>query len=92
MPQRRLEHCFPGENFARHKRSAICIALHAFTSAAQTHASAMLTLEGRLLVISPHLDDAVFACGRLIASHPSCVVVTVFAGLPANTVTTTQLG
>jgi LmbE family N-acetylglucosaminyl deacetylase len=45
----------------------------------------MLTLEGRLLVISPHLDDAVFACGRLIASHPSCVVVTVFAGRPAST-------
>jgi LmbE family N-acetylglucosaminyl deacetylase len=40
----------------------------------------MLNLEGRLLVLSPHLDDGVFSCGRLIASHPSCVVATVFAG------------
>ena len=35
---------------------------------------------GRLLVVSPHLDDAVFGCGEVLASHPGCVVVTVFAG------------
>jgi LmbE family N-acetylglucosaminyl deacetylase len=35
-----------------------------------------------LLVISPHLDDAVFACGELIARHPGAVVLTVFAGVP----------
>jgi LmbE family N-acetylglucosaminyl deacetylase len=35
---------------------------------------------GRLLVVSPHLDDAVFGCGELLAAHPGCVVVTVFAG------------
>jgi LmbE family N-acetylglucosaminyl deacetylase len=51
---------------------------------------AMLKLEGRLLVISPHLDDGVFACGSLIASHPSCVVVTVFAGRPPPTQTLTD--
>lgn len=34
------------------------------------------------LFISPHLDDAVFACGRLLASLPGAVVVTVFAGRP----------
>ena len=34
---------------------------------------------GRLLFISPHLDDAVFACGRLIASAPEAIVATVFA-------------
>jgi LmbE family N-acetylglucosaminyl deacetylase len=33
-------------------------------------------------VVSPHLDDAVFGCGQLIASHPGCTVLTVFAGLP----------
>ena len=37
---------------------------------------------GRLLVISPHLADAVFACGDLLASHPGSTVVTVFAGIP----------
>jgi LmbE family N-acetylglucosaminyl deacetylase len=39
---------------------------------------------GKLLVISPHLDDAVFGCGELLASHPGAVVVTVFAGIPAQ--------
>jgi LmbE family N-acetylglucosaminyl deacetylase len=36
----------------------------------------------KLLVISPHLDDAVFACGDLLAAHPGSTVVTVFAGVP----------
>ena len=34
------------------------------------------------LFLSPHLDDAVFSCGELIASSPSPVVATVFAGRP----------
>lgn len=37
---------------------------------------------GRLLVISPHLDDAVLGCGALLATHPRSVVLTVFAGAP----------
>lgn len=37
---------------------------------------------GTLLVLSPHLDDAVFACGRLLASKPGAIVATVFAGRP----------
>lgn len=36
----------------------------------------------RILFISPHLDDAVFACGRLLATFPGAVVGTVFAGRP----------
>jgi len=36
----------------------------------------------RLLVISPHLDDAVLSAGELIASYPGSAVVTVFAGRP----------
>ncbi|HET9662899.1 MAG TPA: PIG-L family deacetylase [Burkholderiales bacterium] len=36
----------------------------------------------KLLVISPHLDDAAFACGDLLAAHPGSTVVTVFAGIP----------
>lgn len=39
---------------------------------------------GRLLVISPHLDDAVFGCADLLASHPGSTVVTVFAGSPGG--------
>lgn len=38
-----------------------------------------------MLVISPHLDDAVFACGEWIAAHPGCTVLTVFAGAPRDT-------
>lgn len=40
---------------------------------------------GRLLVVSPHLDDAVFSCGELLAAHPGALVVTVFAGVPPQT-------
>ncbi len=36
-----------------------------------------------LFVVSPHLDDAVFSCGMLLASHPGSLVCTVFCGVPA---------
>jgi LmbE family N-acetylglucosaminyl deacetylase len=36
----------------------------------------------RIVVISPHLDDGVLGCGRLLAAHPGSVVVTVYAGAP----------
>jgi len=35
-----------------------------------------------LTIISPHLDDAVFSCGSLLAASRQATVVTVFAGLP----------
>jgi LmbE family N-acetylglucosaminyl deacetylase len=38
----------------------------------------------RPLIISPHLDDAVFSCGGLIAAAEEATVVTVFAGVPVN--------
>jgi LmbE family N-acetylglucosaminyl deacetylase len=39
----------------------------------------------RCLFISPHLDDAVFACGEWIASSANPIVVTIFAGFaPAD--------
>jgi LmbE family N-acetylglucosaminyl deacetylase len=37
---------------------------------------------GKLLAVSPHLDDAVFSCGELIAHHAGALVVTVFSGAP----------
>jgi LmbE family N-acetylglucosaminyl deacetylase len=37
-----------------------------------------------LLVISPHLDDAVFACGEALYSHPGALVATLFAGGPGS--------
>ena len=37
---------------------------------------------GRVLAISPHLDDAAFSCGALLAACASPTVVTVFAGAP----------
>jgi LmbE family N-acetylglucosaminyl deacetylase len=37
----------------------------------------------RVVIVSPHLDDAVLSCGNFMASHPGAVVVTVFAGNPA---------
>lgn len=38
-----------------------------------------------MLVISPHLDDAAFGCGELIAATPESLVVTLFAGIPSDT-------
>jgi LmbE family N-acetylglucosaminyl deacetylase len=35
-----------------------------------------------MVAISPHLDDAVLSCGRLLASRPGSAVITVFAGMP----------
>ena len=37
----------------------------------------------RVVVVSPHLDDAVLSCGQFLAAHPGATVVTVFAGVPA---------
>ena len=39
---------------------------------------------GKILVVSPHLDDAVFGCGELLAAYPGGIVVTVFAGAPMH--------
>ena len=36
----------------------------------------------RVVIVSPHLDDAVLSCGRFMAVHPGVTVVTVFAGNP----------
>lgn len=33
----------------------------------------------RVVVLSPHLDDAVLGCGHLMAAHPGVQVITVFA-------------
>lgn len=37
-----------------------------------------------VLIVSPHLDDAVLSCGQLMAGRPDAVVVTVFAGVPPD--------
>ena len=36
----------------------------------------------RIVVVSPHLDDAVLGTARLLSVHPGAGVVTVFAGNP----------
>jgi len=36
----------------------------------------------RIAIVSPHLDDAVLGCGRLLARHPGATVVTVYTGTP----------
>lgn len=36
----------------------------------------------RLVVVSPHLDDAALSCGQVLAAHPGSMVVTLFAGFP----------
>lgn len=34
-----------------------------------------------MIVVSPHLDDAVFACGERLAAEPGSTVLTIFAGV-----------
>src|SRR4051794_9894097 len=41
-------------------------------------------------VLSPHLDDAVFSCGDLIAASGEAVVATVCAGMPPSAETLTE--
>jgi LmbE family N-acetylglucosaminyl deacetylase len=36
----------------------------------------------RIVIVSPHLDDAVLGCSHLMSAHPGVTVVTVFAGRP----------
>jgi LmbE family N-acetylglucosaminyl deacetylase len=36
----------------------------------------------RVVIVSPHLDDAVLGCSYLLAAHPGITVVTAFAGRP----------
>jgi LmbE family N-acetylglucosaminyl deacetylase len=43
-----------------------------------------------VIVVSPHLDDAVFGCGQLLATRPGSVVVTIFAGAPPSYETVTE--
>jgi LmbE family N-acetylglucosaminyl deacetylase len=43
-----------------------------------------------VVVVSPHLDDAVFGCGELLAARPGSVVITVFAGAPSSYETVTE--
>jgi LmbE family N-acetylglucosaminyl deacetylase len=35
-----------------------------------------------LVILSPHLDDAVWSCFSLLAREQDVVVATVFAGIP----------
>ena len=44
----------------------------------------MADLPGRVVVVSPHLDDAVLSCGEVISQLDDCVVLTVFAGSPQS--------
>ncbi len=37
-----------------------------------------------MIVVTPHLGDAVLGCAGLVAAHPGAVVISVFAGIPQN--------
>jgi LmbE family N-acetylglucosaminyl deacetylase len=44
----------------------------------------MRGLSRQVLIVTPHLSDAVLGCGELLAAHPGAVVITAFAGIPAD--------
>lgn len=37
-----------------------------------------------MILISPHLDDAVLSCGQVLVATPGAKIVTVFAGVPES--------
>lgn len=39
---------------------------------------------GKLVILSPHLDDAVFACAQLIARRNDTILAALLAGIPSN--------
>lgn len=43
----------------------------------------MVPSRPRILIVSPHCDDAVFACGSLLQTYSGSTVVTICAGGPA---------
>jgi GlcNAc-PI de-N-acetylase len=53
-----------------------------------SHLNTMSDAYPRLLVISPHFDDAVFSCGAMLAANRDAGVCTVFSGCPESTVST----
>jgi LmbE family N-acetylglucosaminyl deacetylase len=44
----------------------------------------MRDLSRQVLILTPHLGDAVLNCGELVAAHPGAVVLTAFAGIPSD--------
>ena len=48
----------------------------------------MMQSHARLLVVSPHLDDAVLSCGLLLTANPSAIVCTVFTAPPRENMST----
>jgi LmbE family N-acetylglucosaminyl deacetylase len=54
----------------------------AYTSTIRKWNDMLLPIPKQLTVISPHLDDAVFSCGGLLAESRDALVITVFAGVP----------
>lgn len=38
----------------------------------------------KVLLVSPHFDDAILSAGQFMAERPDCEVVTVFGGLPPD--------
>ena len=54
------------------------------TGAGRAYGEAMTDLTSHVVVVSPHLDDAVLSCGQLIGQLDDCVVLTVFAGSPGS--------
>jgi LmbE family N-acetylglucosaminyl deacetylase len=73
-------------------RLAICTRIHWDTAAGATmpmsgtprRQGAGQPPSPRLIIVSPHLDDAVLSCGTLLARCPGSIVCTVFAGKPAR--------
>jgi LmbE family N-acetylglucosaminyl deacetylase len=59
-------------------------ALRTFEARQEAAGNVVAAAAGKVLVVSPHLDDAALGTGDLLASRPGACVLTVFAGAPQD--------
>lgn len=56
----------------------------------ERHAMESVSELGKLLIISPHGDDAIFACGEVLASRRGIVLVSLFSGMHSSAIPLTD--
>lgn len=71
-------------NYLRNAGRATSLPCWQYSSPASNSGEAAAPAMPPWLVVSPHCDDGVFSCGALLAAHPGSLLVTVFAGGPAD--------
>ena len=76
--------CDGRSGFVAIRAVATTLPLAVMNLKAGAHDASLAGSDEPLVVLSPHLDDAVFSCGDLLRAHPGSTVVTLLAGTPPD--------